>query len=43
MAYLSNAGKVTVRLIPGRYNAEWFNPMTGEAISIGAADGPTWT
>ena len=41
--YLPNAGKVTVRLIPGRYNAEWFNPMTGEVIPIGVADGPAWT
>jgi len=33
--YLPKAGKVTVRLAPGRYHAEWFNPMTGEVIPIG--------
>jgi len=41
--YLPNAGNVTVRLIPGRYQAEWFNPMTGEVIPIGAVEGPAWT
>ena len=41
--YLPKAGKVTVRLAPGRYNAEWFNPMTGEVIPIGVAEGPAWT
>jgi hypothetical protein len=41
--YLPNAGKVTIRLAAGTYNAEWFNPMTGEIIRIGAAEGPTWT
>jgi len=41
--YLPGAGKVTVRLAPGRYSAEWFNPMTGEVIPIGAVDGPAWT
>jgi hypothetical protein len=41
--YLPNAGKATVRLAPGRYHAEWFNPMTGERIPIGPVDGPAWT
>jgi hypothetical protein len=41
--YLPKAGKATLRLVPGRYNAEWFNPMTGEVISIGLAEGPAWT
>ena len=40
--YLPKAGKATVRLVPGRYNAEWFNPMTGEVIPIGTAEGPMW-
>jgi hypothetical protein len=41
--YLPNAGKTTVRLEPGRYRAEWFHPMTGEVIPIGAAEGAEWT
>lgn len=41
--YLPKAGKVTVRLASGRYNSEWFNPMTGEVIPIGVAEGPAWT
>jgi hypothetical protein len=41
--YLPRAGKVTVRLAPGRYNAEWFNPMTGETIPIGVAESGSWT
>ncbi len=41
--YLPNAGKVTVRLAPGRYNTQWFNPMTGEVIRIGVAEGAEWT
>jgi Protein of unknown function (DUF4038)/Domain of unknown function (DUF5060)/Putative collagen-binding domain of a collagenase len=41
--YLPKAGKVTVQLMPGRYRAEWFNPMTGEVIPIGVAEGPSWT
>jgi hypothetical protein len=41
--YLPNAGKATVRLEPGQYKAEWFDPMTGEVIPIGAAEGPVWT
>jgi len=40
--YLPRAGKVTVRLTPGRYTAEWFNPMTGETIPIGIAEGSPW-
>jgi hypothetical protein len=28
---------------PGRYRAEWFHPMTGEVIPIGAAEGAEWT
>jgi Protein of unknown function (DUF4038)/Domain of unknown function (DUF5060)/Putative collagen-binding domain of a collagenase len=41
--YLPKAGKVTVRLVAGLYNAEWFNPMTGEVIPIGVVEGPAWT
>ncbi len=41
--YLPNAGKVTVHLLAGRYDAQWFDPQTGEIIPIGIAEGPAWT
>ena len=41
--YLPNAGKVTIRLLAGRYRAQWFDPLTGETIPIGLAEGPAWT
>ena len=41
--YLPNGGKVTIRLAAGTYNAEWFDPMTGDVIPIGKAEGPNWT
>ncbi len=41
--YLPNAGKATVRLSVGSYTAQWFNPMTGETIPAGEAEGPSWT
>jgi hypothetical protein len=42
-AYLPNGGKVTLKLEPGRYRAEWFSGFTGEIVPIGAAEGPVWT
>jgi hypothetical protein len=41
--YLPNGGKVTVKLLAGRYNAEWFNPQTGDVIPLGLVEGPAWT
>jgi hypothetical protein len=41
--YLPNAGKVTVRLEPGRYEATWFNAFTGEKIALAPVSGPSWT
>ena len=41
--YLPSGGKVAVKLAVGQYRAEWFNPMTGEVIAIGVAQGPAWT
>ncbi len=41
--YLPNAGKVTIRLEPGRYTAVWFSALTGEKIPLPAASGPDWT
>jgi hypothetical protein len=41
--YLPHGGRVTTRLKPGTYAAEWFNPSSGAKISLGRADGPVWT
>jgi hypothetical protein len=41
--YLPNAGKVTVRLEPGRYAATWFNAFNGEKIALGPVYGTSWT
>jgi hypothetical protein len=43
VAYLPHGGRVTIRLDSGAYRAEWFNPLTGEKISIAPANGPAWT
>jgi hypothetical protein len=41
--YLQNGGDVTVKLAPGRYQASWFNPRTGERTSLSVVDGTAWT
>jgi Putative collagen-binding domain of a collagenase len=41
--YLPNAGKVTVRLEPGRYQATWFNAFTGEKVPLAPVQGRLWT
>jgi hypothetical protein len=41
--YLPNAGKVMVRLGPGRYEATWFNAFIGEKIALAPVSGPKWT
>jgi len=41
--YLPHAGKVTVRLEPGRYEAYWFSAVSGEKIPLPGVDGPSWT
>ena len=41
--YLPNGGKVTLKLEPGRYRAEWFSGFTGETVPIGVVGGPAWT
>ena len=41
--YLPHAGKVTVRLEPGRYSAEWFSALTGEQIELPTVEGASWT
>lgn len=41
--YLPKGGKVTVKLNPGRYRAEWFGAFTGEIVPIGEIEGGPWT
>ena len=43
MRYLPKAGKVTVNLEPGRWEANWFNAISGEKITLPADEGPAWT
>jgi hypothetical protein len=42
--YLPHGGNVTIKLEPGTYRGEWFNPMSGQRFAL-AADipGPSWT
>ncbi len=42
--YLPHGGKVTLRLDPGTYRAEWFNASNGQRISlVDDVSGPSWT
>lgn len=43
LVYLPMSGKVTVRLEPGQYAANWFNPRSGKAVPLPPAEGPEWT
>ncbi len=40
--YLPKGGNVTLKLAPGRYHAQWFDPRTGEKHEIGEAEGSAW-
>jgi len=41
--YLPAGGSVTVRLEPGSYRAQWFDPRTGQSTPLPPARGPSWT
>ena len=42
--YLPRGGKVTVKLEPGTYSAEWFNATSGQRFPLAEdAAGPSWT
>jgi hypothetical protein len=43
VVYLPMAGSVTVKLEPGTYKAEWFNPRTGKKTPLPDVKGPSWT
>ena len=42
--YLPHGGKVTVKMEPGSYRAEWFNAVSGQRFPLAEdAAGPSWT
>jgi len=42
--YLPKGGKVTIQLPAGEFRARWFDPSSGEWISLDSpAHGPVWT
>ena len=41
--YLPKAGKVTMKIEPGRYAAFWFGALAGEKIALPDVEGPLWT
>lgn len=41
--YLPHAGKVTVRLQPGRYHGYWFSALSGQKIPLPSVEGSSWT
>jgi Protein of unknown function (DUF4038)/Domain of unknown function (DUF5060) len=43
VVYLPMGGKVTVKLVPGRYQATWFNARSGRSTALPTAVGPAWT
>jgi hypothetical protein len=42
LEYKRDYRDVTIQLEPGRYEASWFDPLTGEWIPAGTAEGPAW-
>ena len=41
--YLPKGGKVTIHLLPHRYQAAWFNAVTGEWTAPAPIEGSSWT
>jgi hypothetical protein len=41
--YLPKGGDVSIKLEPGKYEAQWFNAFTGETAPLPPAEGPVWT
>jgi hypothetical protein len=41
--YLPHAGKVSIQLEPGRYEAFWFGALTGEKVELPEITGRSWT
>jgi hypothetical protein len=40
--YLPKGGKTTVQLVAGSYQAQWFNPRTGQFLSLPAVKATYW-
>jgi hypothetical protein len=40
--YLPRGGKATLKLEPGSYRAEWFNPRSGQRVKLPAVMGSAW-
>lgn len=43
VVYLPHGGMASIRLQAGSYSGFWFDPSTGEKISVPLANGPIWT
>jgi hypothetical protein len=43
VVYLPHGGEASVKLAPGKYQAKWFNPRSGEYSIIPTARGSAWT
>jgi hypothetical protein len=43
VVYLPHGGEVAVKLEPGPYQAQWYNPRTGEYLPESKTEGPGWT
>jgi hypothetical protein len=41
--YLPKGGKVTIHLLSHRYEAAWFNAITGEWTALAPIEGSSWT
>ncbi|HET7189742.1 MAG TPA: DUF4038 domain-containing protein [Gemmatimonadaceae bacterium] len=41
--YLPHASRTTVRLLKGRYRAQWFDPSSGRWSELPVVDGGSWT
>ncbi len=43
LVYLPSGGNAEVKLDDGKYQAQWFNPRSGQWSAIGGASGRKWT
>ncbi|MCC6446618.1 MAG: hypothetical protein IT210_24585 [Armatimonadetes bacterium] len=40
--YLPAGGSASVKLGPGRYRVQWYNPRTGRYTALGETNRPEW-
>jgi len=43
VVYMPRGGRVTIDLVPGRYQATWLNPRSGQRVPHSVAEGQKWT